>query len=137
MLAVMAVVLTAALLVFTYGFASLILDRDVITQADAGTLLGPLMFLAPLAIVARSVLAPWAERVSRQAIAAATAAVLIGPAVGAVVYAIERSQLAVIPLFYVTYIVSPFVLLSGVVVGAVAAVTGFIDRSMRGPASDI
>ncbi|MFP7762200.1 DUF6121 family protein [Marisediminicola sp. LYQ134] len=126
-LTVMAVVLTAALLVFVYGFESLIFDRDVITQADAGTLTGPLMFVAVLAVVARAVGAPRAQSIRTRAIGAGVAAVLIGPAVGAIVYSLVRTQIAVIPVFFANYVVSPFVLSSGVVAGLVVLVAGHLD----------
>ncbi|WP_156370124.1 DUF6121 family protein [Frigoribacterium sp. Leaf164] len=49
--ALMGTVLFAALLIATAGFESLLLDRDVISEPDAGTLLGPAMAAAALLVV--------------------------------------------------------------------------------------
>ena len=49
--ALMASVLFGALLVATAGFESLLLDRDVIGEPDAGPFLGPAMGGAALLVV--------------------------------------------------------------------------------------
>ena len=49
--ALMGSVLFAALMIATAGFESLLLDRDVIAEPDAGTLLGPAMAAAAFLVV--------------------------------------------------------------------------------------
>lgn len=54
--AVMGTVLFAALIIATAAFESVLLDRDVIAEPDAGTLLGPAMFAVAVLIVLLSLL---------------------------------------------------------------------------------
>jgi hypothetical protein len=54
--AVMGTVLFTALIITTAAFESVLLDRDVISEPDAGTLLGPAMIAAAVLIVLLSLL---------------------------------------------------------------------------------
>jgi len=54
--ALMGTVLYAALVITSAGFESLLLDRDVIAERDAGTLLGPSMVAAAVLVVLLSLL---------------------------------------------------------------------------------
>lgn len=54
--AVMGTVLYAALIITTAAFESVLFDRDVISETDAGTLLGPAMFAVAVLVVLLSLL---------------------------------------------------------------------------------
>lgn len=117
----MVTVLYGAILVAVYGFISLLADQDVITESDAGPLIGPIMAVVILAIMFFSVLGglrPTAERprvpVGR-AVGTATSVYLLGPMVGSIVYAFGQNQLLTAVLFFAHYLASPFVIASAVV----------------------
>ena len=117
----MVTVLYGAILVAVYGFISLVVDRDVITEADAGPLIGPIMAVAVLAIMFFSVLGGLRPVTGRprvpvaRAVITAASVFLLGPLAGAIVYAFGQDQLLSALLFFAHYLASPFVIASAVV----------------------
>ena len=124
----MAVILTAALVIAVYGVIGLILNRDVIEEPDAGPLVGPLMAVAVCAVVLWFVLRSRSVRILGRTLTAALAAVVAGPLIGAIAYAVVRAEVFVIPVFFGHYVVSPFVLSSGVIAGLVVLSVALIER---------
>lgn len=117
-----------ALLIALWGFTTLLLDRDFITEPDAGPLLGPAMALAATLVV---FFAAWTLR-RRRSLAGATVATaasvyLLMLVVGAVGYSTTRGDLTWLVLFTARYALSPFVvgatLLSALTVVFLWAVT--------------
>ena len=105
---VLAAVVYGALVVATWGFMSLALDRDVIDYPDAGPLLGPTMAVAAslvtfFALRNRSVRA-WAA-----ALLAASGSYLAMVAVSGIGYAITRADAAWMLLSGAHAALSPFV----------------------------
>ena len=117
-----------ATLIAAWGFTSLFLDRDVISEADAGPLLGPSMALSAAVVVS---IALWRlrHRHSVVGVAAGTtaSAYLVMLIIGAVGYAYSRHDAVWLVLFTARYAVSPFIvgaaLLAGVSVIFLWAVT--------------
>lgn len=120
----MAAVLTLALLVFAYGFISLFLDRDVVDQADAGPLVGPVMVLVVCAIVVRTTLRLTPGRLGRAMVAAGLASAVLPPAIGAAIYVVTRGQLGVFPVFFGHQVLSPFTVAAVVVTALVVGLAG-------------
>lgn len=118
LIAVMVAVLYGAILLALDGFVSLVADRDVISEPDAGPLVGPIMAVVALAIVFVSVLGglrPTSERPALPLARAAATAVLVyllGPLAGAIVYTAGQEQLLTGLLFFARYLASPFVIVS-------------------------
>lgn len=117
-----------AALIAAWGFTSLILDRDIISEADAGPLLGPSMALAAAVVVA---IALWRLRYRHSVVGVAAgttaSAYLVMLVIGAVGYAYSRHDAVWLVLFTARYAVSPFIvgaaLLAGVSVIFLWAVT--------------
>ncbi len=111
-------VIFGALLVAVDGVLSLVLDLDVVSEPDAGPLIGPLMAVVALAVVFFAILIamrPTGKRANLPVAAAIVGAIfvyLLGPISGAVLYFIAREQLASGALFLAKYLTSPFVLAS-------------------------
>lgn len=120
LVAVMVTVLYGAILLAIDGFVSLLADRDVIQEPDAGPLVGPIMALVVLAAVFVSVLGGLRPTLARPAIPVARAVVtallvyLLGPLAGAIVYVAGQEQLLTGVLFFARYLLSPFVIASAV-----------------------
>ncbi|GAA3731622.1 hypothetical protein GCM10022239_05270 [Leifsonia bigeumensis] len=120
LVAVMVTVLYGAILLAFDGFVSLLADRDVIQEQDAGPLVGPIMAVVALAIVFVSVLGGLRPTSARPAIPVARAVVtallvyLLGPFAGAIVYVAGQEQLLTGVLFLARYLGSPFVIASAV-----------------------
>lgn len=114
----MVTVLYGAILLALDGFVSLLTDRDVIQEPDAGPLVGPIMAVVALSIVFVSVLGGLRPTPGRPSIPVARAVVtaslvyLLGPLAGAIVYVAGREQLLTGALFFVRYLGSPFVIAS-------------------------
>jgi hypothetical protein len=143
--AVMGTVLFAALIITTAAFESVLLDRDVISEPDAGTLLGPAMFAAAVLIVLLSLLrsAAVADAVDGAAptmrgavhapllptAVATTVLVYLGMLlVGSVWYGLVRDELVSTALFAGRYALSPLVLGSALWAGLVVAGTIAVSR---------
>lgn len=128
----MAVVLTAALIIFADGVLSLLLDRDVIGEKDAGPLIGPLMAITVCAVVLWFVLRRLPPTLLFRMVAAFLSAVVAAPLVGAVLYSVGGANFATLPYFFGTQLLSPFVLVAGVI--AAVAVGGAELASRYRPA---
>jgi hypothetical protein len=121
----MATVVYGALLMAIDGFVSLLADRPVIAEPDAGPLIGPVMAIVALLIVFLSILSGLRPADAAPAIPVgralvATAAVyLFSPLVGATAYAFGQPQLLTAILFFARYLASPFVIASAVLAGVV------------------
>jgi Family of unknown function (DUF6121) len=121
--AVMVAVLYGAVLLAVDGFVSLLVDRDVIIEADAGPLVGPVMAVAALAVVFVSILgglrpSSAARKVPvGRAIGTVILVYVLGPMAGAAVYAFGQEQLLSAVLFFGRYLTSPFVIASAVIAG--------------------
>jgi Family of unknown function (DUF6121) len=135
---ILVTVVYAALLVAGWGFTSLILDQDVITEHDAGPFLGPIMVSSACVVVWAAL---WGLRNRRSAgrtvFAAAASVYLVMLLLGAVFYSIARGDFASIPVFIGHYAPSPFVIEAPVL----AAVTILVfwlagTRSLPGESFD-
>lgn len=121
LVAVMVAVLFAAILVAVDGILSVILDRDVISETDAGPLVGPIMAFAAMSVVFVSVLSglrpvPGGTQISViRAIVTGGFVYVFGPAVGAIVYVFGREQTLSGSDFFLRYLSSPFVAASAVI----------------------
>lgn len=124
LLPVLATATYLAALIALWGFTSLILDRDVIVEPDAGPLLGPAMAVAACAVTWVAIVRQRGAALGR-ALAAAASVYVVMLVVGAVGYMLTRGQLAWLVLFPGNHALSPFVigagLLSGVTVWSIAA----------------
>ncbi|GAB3135328.1 DUF6121 family protein [Marisediminicola antarctica] len=129
LLALGATVLAVALLVFVGGFLSLFLDRDLVELPDAGTLVGPVMAVATCGVVFSFVFRRMPLGLGLRALSASLWTLIASPAVGAILYSIVRENLAVIPVFFGTYLLSPFVLSSAVIAGVVVGLAGLAERA--------
>ena len=121
----MATVVYGALLVAIDGFVSLLTDRPVIVEPDAGPLIGPVMAIVALLIVFFSILgglrptdAAPSLPVGR-ALVTAAAVYLFSPLVGATAYAVGQPQLLTAILFFARYLASPFIIASALLAGVV------------------
>lgn len=130
-----------ACLIAAWGFTSLLLDRDVITETDAGPLLGPSMALSAAIVVAVSL---WRLRRRRSltgvAVATAASAYLAMLLVGSLGYSTARADAIWLLLFTARYALSPFVvgaaLLGGLSVVFLWAVTVRERRERQEAQSD-
>ena len=117
--ALMAVVY-GALLIAAWGFTSLITDTDVITEVDAGPLLGPAMGLAAVLVTWASL---WRVRagggVWQLGVLAAASSWFAMLIVGGIGYSLTRGDFTWLLLFAGKYAVSPFLLVPAVLAGVV------------------
>lgn len=121
--AVMTLVGYLATVIMVFGFLSLFLDRDVIAERDAGTILGPSMVAAACVVTfvtmrrMRPGQLPW-----RAAAVSATSTYLLMLLVAGIGYAFARQQ----PMWFVLYLQqqagSPFVI-AAALLSAAAIVT--------------
>jgi hypothetical protein len=137
LIAVMVTVLYGAILVAVYGFISLLADQDVITEPDAGPLIGPIMAVVVLTIMFFSVLGGLRPTPGRprlrvpvgRAVGTATSAYLLGPMIGSIVYAFGHNQLLTAVLFFAHYLASPFVIASAIVALVLILLLPLIDMA--------
>lgn len=129
LLALGATVLAVALLVFVGGFLSLFLDRDLVELPDAGTIVGPAMAVATCGVVFSFVFRRLPHGLGLRSGSASLWTLIASPAAGSIVYSIVRENLAVIPVFFGTYVLSPFVLSSAVIAGVVVGLAGLAERA--------
>jgi hypothetical protein len=98
LIAFIAAIVYLALLIGSDGFISLLLNRDVITEQDAGVLIGPSMALAAGAVVFIAVSRGPARREHPvrlpfgRALTTALSSYAAGPAVGGAVYAMGNTE---------------------------------------------
>lgn len=139
LVAVMVAVLYGAILLATDGIISLISDRDVIVETDAGPLVGPIMAFSALCVVFFSVLgglrpAPGGIRISyARAITTGLFVYILGPAVGSIVYIFGQEQLLSGLHFFVRYLLSPFVLASALLAILTMLLLPVIGRARSRP----
>jgi len=137
LLAVLATVLYVALVIAAFGFLSLFLGRDVISESDAGTLLGPAMVVGAAAVTCATLLRVAGKRTPwRSALAAAASTFIVMIAIGAVLYAWGRGEIVWLVIYAVHQAASPFVisaaLLSGLTVISLWAVSPRLEEQGRG-----
>ena len=117
-----------ATLIAVWGFTSLLLDADVITETDAGPLLGPAMAVTAGVVVSLSL---WRLRkrttLLAPTVATAASVYVLMLLVGAVGYSATRGVLTWLVLLTARYALSPFIvgaaLLAGLSVVFLWAVT--------------
>jgi hypothetical protein len=125
---VLVAVTYGALIVGSWGLASLLLDQDVMHYPDAGPLLGPAMALGAMAVTLG-----WVVRVRKRggivvcAVGAAASVWLVMLVVGAVGYTFTRGVLAWLLLFAGDYAASAFVLAPAILAGLVVFATGVLS----------
>lgn len=135
----MASVLFGALLGAVYGFISLLTSRDVIAEPGVGPLVGPIMVASACAVVFVSVLfslrprggplrLPWARSVITAVIV-----YLLGPAVGAVLVAIDRADSFAALFFFAESVTGPFVVASAIISLPVVLFTPLLAASANRP----
>ncbi len=118
LVAVMVAVLYGAILFAIDGLISLLSDQNVIAETDAGPLVGPIMTFAALCVVFVSVLSGLRPALGRRripvgrAILTGLAVLILGPAVGSIVYSLGQEQILSGMPFFVRYLVNPFVLVA-------------------------
>ena len=122
-----------ATVIAAWGMTSLLLDVDVITEKDAGPLLGPAMALVAALVVFRST---WTLRRRRSlvspAIATAASAYLAMLVTGAIGYSVTRGDFTWLVLFTARYALSPFVVAAALLAGlSVAFLWAVTFRSRR------
>ena len=115
----MATVLAFALIVAVDGLLSLVTDRDVIVEPDAG----PLVAVAMVATVSALVFVLCFRRapalVVWRVVVAALGTVILAPLAGALVYAVVRFELAATVVFFGRYVLDQFVIATAIVAGSV------------------
>ncbi|MBX3091869.1 MAG: hypothetical protein KF801_05100 [Cryobacterium sp.] len=131
--ALMATVLYGAVLVALDGFLTLLTNRDVVAERDAGPLVGPAMAVTALAVVFVSVVgglrpASGPRRIPvGRSLATAFIVYLLGPVAGSIVYVSGQEHLASGVLFFGRYLASPFVICSAVLAGLVILLLPWIS----------
>jgi hypothetical protein len=126
-----------ALVVAIWGILALLTNGEVIVQADAGPLLGPVMVAAGAVALLLLVL-----RIMRRAeppvlafFGTAAAVYLVMLVVGGIGYALIRGQVLWLLTFPLAYSVSPFVLAAALLAGLSAVLARSIGRAeLRGAA---
>jgi hypothetical protein len=129
---VMTTVVYVATVIMVFGFLSLFLDRDVIAERDAGTVLGPAMvaagslvtFIALLRLNTRR--PPW-----RAAAVSAASTYLAMIVVAGIGYAIARLEAVWAVLYLQEQAGSPFVVAAAVLSG-VAIITFWVVSARAG-----
>jgi hypothetical protein len=110
-LAILATVTYGASVIALWGFVSLAIDVDAISQRDAGPLLGPAMVLAACLVTFGAVRRALGRATpTGSAGLAATSVYVVMLVVGAVGYSASRADLTWLVLFVGGYALSPFVL---------------------------
>lgn len=116
--ALMVAVLYGAILLAIDAIVTVLTDRDIISEPDAGPLVGPIMSFAAVCIVFVSVLfglrpEPGKRRVPIvRAIVTGLAVLVVGPLVGAIVFVLGQVQLRSGVDFFMEHLASPFVIVS-------------------------
>ncbi|MEY2847810.1 MAG: hypothetical protein RI885_475 [Actinomycetota bacterium] len=128
----MAVVATAALIVFVDGFLSLILARDIVELPDAGPLAGPAMALVVCLLVLLFVLRRRPLGLAARAISAGLSSAVLGPLVGALIYGAVRTEPASVWVFLGSSILSPFTLAASLIAAVVVAAAALAERAQAG-----
>lgn len=133
--ALMAVVY-GALLIAAWGFTSLLTDTDVITEPDAGPLLGPAMGLAAILVTWA-----WLGRVRAGggvwwlALGAAASSWFVMLIVGGVGYSLTRGDFTWVLLFAGKYAISLYLLVPAVLAGVVVVLARVLTGRSPGAKS--
>jgi Family of unknown function (DUF6121) len=135
---ILVTVVFAALLVAEWGFTSLILDQDVITERDAGPFLGPIMVSSACVVVWAALWGLRNRRSAGRTVFAAGASVYLAMLlIGAIVYSTSRGDFASIPLFIGHYAPSPFLIQAPVLAAATILIFWLAGtRSLPGESID-
>lgn len=130
--------LAFCVIVMTHGLLSLALDRDVIPEPGANVLVVIGMFSAWIAIIfftTLSALAP--ERRGRAAVALAAVASMgayaLGPAAGALAYSIVTGRLLAFGHFFLSHLLSPFVLATAIIAALTILALPLLDKIRSRP----
>lgn len=131
LIAVVAAVVYVSFLVGSLGFLRLVTDRDAI-EPDASVLVGPSMVVAAAAVVFLLVLRgtrfparplPWGRSVL-----AALAVWVVGPAMGAILYAAGRTEPLLAVSFFFRHLVGPFAVCLVLAAFVVVLLAPLLDR---------
>jgi hypothetical protein len=132
LIALVAAIVYISLVIAAYGFLSLILHRDIITEADASVLVGPIMALAASAAVFWIVLRGGRHRMPGlpwgRSVVAALVVWVVGPAVGGMFYAIGRSEPFSAITFFFGHLATVYTLASVVAAFVVVLLAPLLDR---------
>ena len=132
LVALFVVITWTACVIAAFGVLSLTLDLDVISEADAGPLVGPLMVVGG-AVILGAVLARQSSSLLGGAITAAVAVYLGMLAVGGIAYALASGRPAQLLLFPFDQIAGPFVVTAAALAGlSVLANRAVLAREGRG-----
>lgn len=108
-----------ALVVAAFGITSLLLDRDVVGEPDAGPLMGPAIVLAACAVTFVAMLRmPATGTPGLRMLSVVASAFLAMLATAAVVYSVTRGDLTWLVTITARYAFSPFVLVGALLAGA-------------------
>ena len=131
LLAVLTAAAWVALVVAVWGILSLLLNADVIVQADAGPILGPVM--VAVAAVALLLLVLRVMRTGESSVLAffgtAAAVYLLLLVVGGIGYTFIRGQVLWLLAFPLGYSVSPFMVAAALLAGLAAVLARSIGRA--------
>ncbi len=134
----MVAVLYGAVLVAVDGIISLITDRDVISEPEAGPLIGPIMATVAVGVLFFSILgglSPTSRKTRLmvgRALSTALLIFLLSPLAGSIGYALGQPQLASGIPFFLRYLLSPFVLASALIAILPVMVLPWIARARSG-----
>lgn len=132
-----ATVTYGALVFASWGFTSLLLGVDVVSETDADPILGPSMLVAATIVVFGAVWGIGRRRSPALPAIAATIAVYMAMlGVGAVGYAITRADAIWVLLFVGNYALSIFVLLPAVLAGGTVTAVWAMTRARSSGASN-
>ena len=124
----MAAVLTVALIVFVDGVLSLVLDRDVVAEPDAG----PLVAIAATGFVVVLVFVVTLRRkpASRplRVIVAALGSLVGAPLAGALGYGIVRGDPSTVLIYFGAHLIDPFSLAVAAVAASVVLAHSFVPQ---------
>lgn len=127
----MATVLAFALIVGVDGVLSLLTDRDVIVEPDAG----PLVPVAMTGMCCALVFALAYRRRPRppagRALAAALGSLVLAPLAGGLAFALARGELASALVFFAGHVLDRFVIAAAVIAGVVVLAHAFVPVAER------
>lgn len=115
----MATVLAFALIIAVDGVLSLVTDRDVIVEPDAGPLVAIAMAVTVCALVFGLCLRRVPTAIAWRVVVAALGAVVLAPLAGSVVYALVRSEPAAAIVFFGRYVLDQFVIVTALIAASV------------------
>lgn len=138
LIAGMVSVLYGAILVAVDGIISLASDRDVITEPEAGPLIGPIMAVVAIVVLFFSILdglrptSGRARLMIGRALSTTLLIYLLSPLAGSIGYALGQPQLASAIPFYLRYLLSPFVVASALIAFLPVVFLPWIGRARSG-----